>query len=122
MTGISRTPAAASAGVLAVLSETELRDELDRVAAAVGVRVVHAGGRSPVSRKTWSAAAAVVLDEAAAANFGRAGMPRRAHVTVLTAAEPLTATWSAAVAAGAGQGSAAARAGARTDLRTRRRG
>ena len=31
--------------MLAVLTDPELREELDRVAAAVGVRVVHAGGR-----------------------------------------------------------------------------
>ncbi|MBZ4559452.1 helicase, partial [Mycobacterium avium subsp. hominissuis] len=33
---------AGSAGVLAMLAEPELRAELDRVAAAAGVRVVHA--------------------------------------------------------------------------------
>ena len=63
MTQTSGTAAAGSAGVLAMVTDPELRDELDRVAAAVGVRVVHAGGASAVSRKTWSAAAAVVLDE-----------------------------------------------------------
>ncbi|GBG36036.1 hypothetical protein NJB14197_30700 [Mycobacterium montefiorense] len=100
MTTTSGTAARDSSGVLAVLTDANLRDELDRVAAAVGVRVVHAGG-SAVARKTWSAAAAVVLDEAAAERCGRAGMPRRAHVSVLSAAEPTTATWSAAVAVGA---------------------
>jgi secretion/DNA translocation related CpaE-like protein len=85
---------------LAVLTDPELRDEFDRVAAAVGVRVVHAGA-SRVSRKTWSAAAAVVLDEAAADRCGRAALPRRAHVSVLTVADAATATWSAAVAVGA---------------------
>lgn len=50
-----------SSGVLAVLTDPQLRDEFDRVAAAVGVRVVHAGAGSAVSRKTWSAAVAVVL-------------------------------------------------------------
>jgi secretion/DNA translocation related CpaE-like protein len=89
-----------SAGVLAVLTDATLRDEVDRVAAAVGVRVVHAGG-SPVGRKTWSAAAAVVLDAAAADRCGRAGLPRRAHVSVLSSAEPATVTWAAAVAVGA---------------------
>ncbi|MGZ4582989.1 MAG: septum site-determining protein Ssd [Mycobacterium sp.] len=85
-----------------MLTNPELRDELDRVAAAVGVRVVHTGGASPVSRKSWSAAAAVVLDEPAAARrCGQAALPRRAHVSVLTADEPTTATWAAAVAAGA---------------------
>ena len=83
----SDAAAAGSAGVLAVLTDPELRDELDRVAAAVGVRVVHAGGGYAVSRKTWSAAAAVVLDQAAADRCGQTALPRRAHVSVLTAAE-----------------------------------
>jgi secretion/DNA translocation related CpaE-like protein len=86
--------------VLAVLTDAQLRNELDRVAAAVCVRLVHAGG-SPVSRKTWSAAAAVVLDVAAADRCARAVLPRRAHVSVLTNAEPATATWAAAIAVGA---------------------
>ncbi|CAG6870588.1 hypothetical protein PICSAR132_01808 [Mycobacterium avium subsp. paratuberculosis] len=92
---------AGSAGVLAMLAEPELRAELDRVAAAAGVRVVHAGDAAAVSRKTWAAAAAVVLDAAAAARCGRWALPRRDHVTVLTAAEPATTTWAAAVRIGA---------------------
>jgi secretion/DNA translocation related CpaE-like protein len=100
MTSSIHRTATSSSGVLAVLTDAQLRDELDRVAAAVGVRVVHAGGSS-VSRKTWSAAAAVVLDEVAADRSGRAALPRRAHVTVLTAAAPSTETWAAAVAVGA---------------------
>ena len=100
MTSTTRIELAGSAGVLAALTDPELRDELDRVAAAVGVRVVHAGGAS-ISRKTWSAAAAVVLDESAADRCGRLALPRRAHVTVLTVAEPVTATWAAAVTVGA---------------------
>lgn len=103
MTGTPHPDAANSVGVLAVLTDPELRDETDRVAAAVGVRVVHAGAAAALSRRTWSAAAAVVLDEAAADRCGRAALPRRGHVTVLTAAEPTTATWAAAVAVGAGQ-------------------
>src|ERR1700755_1334173 len=47
--------AAGRSGVLALLTDPELRDEVDRVAAAVGVRVVHAGGGSAVTRKTWTA-------------------------------------------------------------------
>jgi secretion/DNA translocation related CpaE-like protein len=96
--------AAGRSGVLALLTDPELRDELDRVAAAVGVRVVHAGGGSPVTRKTWTAATAVVLDPAAADRCGRDALPRRAHVSVLTAtAEGHVAaqTWAAAVAVGA---------------------
>ncbi|OSC40240.1 septum site-determining protein Ssd [Mycobacterium decipiens] len=84
-----------------MLTDPELRDELDRVAAAVGVRVVHVGGRQPVGRKTWSAAAAVVLDDAAADRCGRLALPRRAHVSVLTGTEPATATWAAAITVGA---------------------
>jgi len=97
----ARTGPTGSSGVLAVLTDSHLRDELDRVAAAVGVRVVHAGAGSPVSRKTWSAAAAVVLDQAAADRCGQAALPRRAHVSVVTATEATTATWSAAITVGA---------------------
>ncbi len=87
--------------MLAVLTGPALREELDRVAAAVGVRVVHAGGRTSVSRKAWSAAAAVVLDQAAAERCGQAGFPRRTHVSVLTDTETITATWAAAISVGA---------------------
>jgi secretion/DNA translocation related CpaE-like protein len=95
------TASVGSAGVLAAVTDPELRDEVDRVAASVGVRVVHAGVGSAVSRKTWSAAAAVVLDEAAADQCGLAALPRRDHVSVVTVTEPATATWAAAVAVGA---------------------
>ena len=84
----TRAEPTGSSGVLAVLTDSHLRDELDRVAAAVGVRVVHAGCGSSVSRNTWSAAAAVVLDEAAADRCGQAALPRRTHVSVLTAPKP----------------------------------
>ncbi|WP_096291413.1 septum site-determining protein Ssd [Mycobacterium ahvazicum] len=83
-----------------MLTDPILRDELDRVAAAVGVRVVHAGGAAG-GRKTWSAAAAGGLDAAGADRCRRAGLPRRTHVSVLCAAEPATATWSAAIGVGA---------------------
>lgn len=97
----SPTYPAGSAGVLAVLAQPELRVELDRVAAAAGVRVVHVSDGSPVSRKTWAAAAAVVLDAGSATQCGRWALPRRDHVTVVTGAEPETTTWAAAVAVGA---------------------
>jgi secretion/DNA translocation related CpaE-like protein len=95
--------AVGAAGVLAIVAAPELRAELDRVAAAAGVRVVHAGDASPVGRKTWAAAAAVVLDAGAAVRCGRWALPRRDHVTVLTVAEPETTTWAAAVGVGAGR-------------------
>jgi secretion/DNA translocation related CpaE-like protein len=89
------------AGVLAVLSEPALRPEVDRIAAAVGVRVVHAGAGSVVSRKSWSAAAAVLLDEAAALCCARSALPRRSHVVVVTGTEPASTTWAAATRVGA---------------------
>jgi secretion/DNA translocation related CpaE-like protein len=95
------TGAAGARGILAVLAESALRDEIDRVAAAVGMRVVHAERTSPISRKTWLAAAAVVLDEAAAQGCVRVGLPRRAHVVVVTGGEPAPSTWAAAVEVGA---------------------
>ncbi|OBI90835.1 hypothetical protein A9X01_10900 [Mycobacterium asiaticum] len=91
----------AGCGVLAVLDEPQMRDELDRIGAAVGIRVVHAGGPNPVTRKTWSAAAAVVLDQAAADRYGQTALPRRAHVSILTSTEAGVDTWTAAVAVGA---------------------
>lgn len=91
--------------MLALLAEPVLRDEIDRVAAAVGLRVVHVGtwspDKPPVSRKSWSAAAAVVLDEAAAARCKQSALPRRDHVVVLCTASPATGTWAAAIAVGA---------------------
>jgi secretion/DNA translocation related CpaE-like protein len=89
-------------GVLAVLADPTLRDEMDRVAAAVGVRVVHAASALPVSRKAWSAAAAVVLDEAAALGCAFTGLTRRAHVVVVSGGDPPPATWAAAIDVGAG--------------------
>jgi secretion/DNA translocation related CpaE-like protein len=89
-------------GILAVLADPALRDELDRVAAAVGVRVVHAAGALPVSRKAWSAAAAVVLDDAGALGCALIGLPRRTHVIVASGDDPPSATWAAAIDVGAG--------------------
>ncbi len=95
------TGAGSARGILAVLAGPTLRDELDRVAAAVGLRVVHVEGTSPISRKSWMAAAAVVLDEVAAGGCARAGLPRRSHVIVVTGGEPAPSTWAAAVDVGA---------------------
>lgn len=94
------TTATESAGVLTVLAEPALRPEVDRVAAAAGVRVVHAGAAS-VSRKGWAAAAAVLLDEAAALRCAGSGLPRRSHVVVLSTTDPVSTTWAAATRVGA---------------------
>ncbi|MDT5164151.1 MAG: hypothetical protein QOC88_1045 [Mycobacterium sp.] len=96
-------PTTTARGVLAVLADSGLRAELDRVAAAVGVRVVHAGSALPVSRKAWSAAAAVVLDEAAAQDCAQMGLARRAHVIVASGEDAPPATWAAAIDVGASQ-------------------
>lgn len=100
---VTNSPRTAGSGVLAMLTDSHLREELDRVGAAVGARVVHTGAHTPVSRKTWLAAAAVVLDSDAAQCCAQSALPRRAHVSVLTGAESGTATWAAAVAVGAEQ-------------------
>jgi secretion/DNA translocation related CpaE-like protein len=85
-------------GVLAILSGPTLRDDVDRVAAAAAVPVVHA--REP-SRKGWSAAAAVLLDEQSARRCVAHGLPRRDRV-ILVGHTPLTEEhWHAAIAVGA---------------------
>ncbi|MDQ2626887.1 MAG: helicase, partial [Actinomycetota bacterium] len=42
-----------------MVAQPAMRDELDRVAAAVGVRVIQPGAASVPSRKAWTAAAAI---------------------------------------------------------------
>lgn len=88
-------------GVLSLLSDPMLAEEVDRIAAAVGLRVIHGDPGAPLHRKTWLAATAVLLDDAGARDCARRGHPRRDHVSVLTAADPTAATWAAAVAVGA---------------------
>lgn len=92
--------AVSTAALLALVCQPALRDELDRVAAAVGARVIHLGSALP-GRRAWSAATAVLLDETAAAGCGPACLPRRAGVIVLTSAAPTAASWQAGVAVGA---------------------
>ncbi|OBK72855.1 septum site-determining protein Ssd [Mycobacterium sp. 1274761.0] len=86
-----------SNGVLAMLADAALRDEVDRVAAAAGVPVVHVA--RPPSRQAWSGALAVLLDTARA--DGCAALPRRGFVLMLCRGEPDAAEWQAAVAVGA---------------------
>ncbi|MBS4727734.1 CpaE-like family protein [Mycobacterium sp. SM1] len=90
-----------------MLADPALREEVDRIAAAVGVRVVHADagspGMAPPTRRSWSAAAAVVLDEVAMERCRHSALPRRAHVIALTRGEPAPASWAAAIAVGAQQ-------------------
>lgn len=92
-------------GVLAVLTDPALRDEADRVGAAVGARIVHAGmtfsAPARASQKTWTAAAAVLLDEQAAGDCAQRALPRRDHVVMIADTAPTAATLHAALAVGA---------------------
>ena len=89
-----------TAGLLALITQPALRDEVDRVAAAAGLRVIHLGAAVP-NRTAWAAATAVALDEDGAARCSAAGLPRRAHVVVLTDGPAEATGWRAAVAIGA---------------------
>ena len=75
----------------------ELREAVERVAAAVGLRVVVSP--AVLTRKTWSTVSAVVLDEPAARRCE--GMPRRAGLILVCGGEPCESTWQAAIAVGA---------------------
>ncbi|OBB15386.1 AAA family ATPase [Mycobacteriaceae bacterium 1482268.1] len=86
-----------STGVLAMLAEIAMHDEVDRVAAAAGVAVVHVA--RPPSRQAWTGASAVLLDAAGVA--GCSSLPRRRFVTMLCRGEPRAVDWQAAVAVGA---------------------
>jgi secretion/DNA translocation related CpaE-like protein len=86
-------------GVLGLVDDPVLRDDVDRVAAAAGIRVVYCSGS--VSRREWSAAAAVVLDEAATRRCAASGLPRRALTILVVRTEPDNATWRRAIAFGA---------------------
>jgi secretion/DNA translocation related CpaE-like protein len=88
-------------GVLCVVEEPALRDGVDRVAAAAGVRVVYCVGSRAASRRDWSAATAVILDEAAVRRSTVAGLPRRPRVILLLTGEPAQETWRAAISVGA---------------------
>lgn len=87
------------AGVLAMLAETAMRDDVDRVAAAAGVAVVHVA--QPPSRQAWTGASAVLLDAAGAGSCSAPSLPRRTHVIMLSSAEPGAADWHGAIAVGA---------------------
>lgn len=86
-----------STTVLTLLADADLRDAVERVAAAVGMRA--AASPEPPTRKTWTGAAAVVLDESGARRS--AGMPRRCGLILVCGGEPRESTWQAAIAVGA---------------------
>lgn len=91
--------------VLTAVTDPVLRNEIERIGAAVGVHVVPAEGVP--GRREWSAAAAVIIDEAAlercvdGASGSPVALPRRDHVLVMAGAEARPSTWSAAITLGA---------------------
>ena len=87
-----------SGGILALVADLDLRNEVDRVGAAVGVRVVHAS--APSSRKVWEAASAVVLDGETACRCVELALPRRNRVFLVGRAGPQSGQWEAAIAVG----------------------
>jgi secretion/DNA translocation related CpaE-like protein len=86
-------------GVLSLVVDAEMRRDVDRVAAAAGVRVIHVG--EPSSRKVWTAASAVVLDVGSAERCAALALPRRDRVLVIGPAEPAPDDWQAAISVGA---------------------
>jgi len=86
-------------GVLALLDDPGLRGEVDRIAAAAGLRVVHA--QRPSGRRAWTGASVVLLDAAAARTCGELGFPRRGAVFLVEQRPLGPAEFEAAVAVGA---------------------
>lgn len=84
--------------VLTVVDDAELAASAERIVAAVGARAVRV--QAP-GRQSWLAAAAVVVDEAAARRCVEAGMPRRDGVALIGPEQPAGTAWSAAVDVGA---------------------
>ena len=86
-------------GLLALVDDTGLRADVDRVAAAVGMRVVHT--TEPSNQKVWTSASGVVLDGRAAARCVAFALPRRARVYLIGRGEPTPDRWEAAIGVGA---------------------
>lgn len=86
-------------GVLVMSSSPQLRDDVDRVAAAAAVTVVHTA--EPSSRKAWSAAAVVLLDVDSARKCAARELPRRDRVVLIGHAPLTDEHWHAAIALGA---------------------
>jgi secretion/DNA translocation related CpaE-like protein len=89
----------AANGILSLVDDHALRDDVDRVAAAVGLPVVHA--TDPSGRNAWTGAVAVLLDAAAARRCADRALPRRGRVVLVVRAEAEAADFQAAIAVGA---------------------
>jgi secretion/DNA translocation related CpaE-like protein len=88
-----------SNGVLALLEDSGLRAEVDRIAAAAGLQVVHA--QRPSGRRAWSGASVVLLDAAAAGACVHLGLPRRSGVFLIEHGPAGPDEFEAAIAVGA---------------------
>jgi secretion/DNA translocation related CpaE-like protein len=93
-----RVTISAPVSVLAILGAGAIRDDVDRVAAAAGVRVVHVG--EPSSGAVWTSAPVVLVDSDGAARCAAQGLPRRDGVLLVSTA-PTSEDWEYAVAVGA---------------------
>lgn len=89
----------ASNGILVLVGDPALREDVDRIAAAAELPVVHAS--DPSGRNVWIAAAAVLLDVAAARRCAHRALPRRGRVVLVVRSEPDAAGFQAAIAVGA---------------------
>ncbi len=89
----------ATPGALALIIEPALRDEVDRVAAAAGLPVVHVS--EPSGGKAWTAAAVVLLDAPAARRCAELALPRRAGVVMVGHGAAEAVDWEAALLVGA---------------------
>jgi secretion/DNA translocation related CpaE-like protein len=89
----------ASNGVLVMVAESAMRDDVDRVAAAAGVAVVHVA--HPPSRQAWTGASAVLLDAEGAGRCSESGLPRRGHIIMLGRGQPPPADLQVAIVVGA---------------------
>ena len=83
-----------------MVAEPAMRDDVDRVAAAAGVAVVHvAQPAEPASLDRGHRPCCSTRPGPAAA--ARPSLPRRGHVIMVSRGEPQAADWQAAIAVGA---------------------
>ncbi|MCV7368297.1 AAA family ATPase [Mycolicibacterium duvalii] len=87
--------------MLALCEDQTLAADIERVVAAAGLTLVRAV--EPSSRRVWTGAAAVLLDQPAAVRCVGRGLPRRPRVLLVSASAPTPAQWESAVAVGAQQ-------------------
>ncbi len=86
-------------GMLCLVVDDGLRRDVDRVAAAAGIRVVHAA--EPSGRKVWAGASAIVLDTVSAHRCVGLALPRRERIFVIGGGPPESDAWQVAIAVGA---------------------